>query len=610
MGFGVFLTFRYSFFVLKLNTREKMKNISRFLILALALVSSRAYCDPVSTTLGSNLTAYNSGAGSMNNNNWNSMMNSRSSGGTAPAADFGNCNAVILRCASPKCAGGGCSSIDVATPIVSGCVNSNKSCAQYGNDLVQYIAAQLVADSVAASQGAAAAAQQAAAAAASQQSAQQMQAMQAQMQQMQSQMQQQSADSAAQLQAALNSQAQMTQQALADAQAQVSAQQQALSQQQAAAATNTAGVTDSQIAAAKDGISADILAREKISGQIMSQIENAEDALKTLKTTMNTAFEYAGCDSSGNNCTGPKRVAVFRQKAMQFFDPYNDVLDELYDALITAQAVGVDITDIYMMLNGTCNAWAKYMCAPGQVMHYTSSNCNAKGKSVAESKPSTWNTKEYGEFGTVRSGQKCTVGQVVPMSDGGCQLIKMLGDEEAQYNWLYPDEGNAPGVEVRVGCASEALDNSLLFRGRKKQASIDIEVLERIISQDAPSIYGSGLFGGTTTPELDGLKYCAVGNASFSELQQAASTKSLTKKVCITEKQLITSLQNQGTLVSGATGAALGGRDLSEYFEYYTVDDKDDFNCSVLSTQDVCKCFQQEGIWAIQSYGDEAKCLL
>ena len=542
-----------------------MKRISGFLLVALALCSAGARAaSPVATTVGSNLTAYNNNTGAINNAMWNSYVNPRAnSAATAPTADFGNCNAIILRCAQPKCTNGGCSTMEIARPIVSGCVQSNPSCEQYGTDLIEYISAQLVASSTASANQAAADAQVAAAQAAAQQSAQQMAAMQQQMSQMQQQMQQQSADTAAQIQAALAQQQAATTQAIADA---ASANQAAISnvagQMQAtnaasAAATTTntanlsAGAVDlsaAQQVAAASGISADLLAREQIAGQILTKIENAEVALKSAKAAMETAFAYAGCNSTGSNCTGPKRVSTFKNKAMQFFDPYNDVLDEVYDALILAQSVGVDITDIYMMLNGTCNAWGQYLCAEGQVMHYNSKNC-PDGKSVA--------VETNG--GTVFGGADCKIGQVVPMSDGGCQLIQVLQDDaDVQRNWLYPETGDG-GVQVRVGCASEILDNSALFRNRRSQASIDIETLQRIIEQDAPSAYGrNGVFGGTTTPEKDGLPYCKLTDSTYRDLQKIASLKDLPDKVCVTETEM-KRIADNGISITQTDGESVAG---------------------------------------------------
>lgn len=542
-----------------------MKRISGFLLVALALCSAGARAaSPVATTVGSNLTAYNNNTGAINNAMWNSYVNPRAnSAATAPTADFGNCNAIILRCAQPKCTNGGCSTMEIARPIVSGCVQSNPSCEQYGTDLIEYISAQLVASSTASANQAAADAQVAAAQAAAQQSAQQMAAMQQQMSQMQQQMQQQSADTAAQIQAALAQQQAATTQAIADA---ASANQAAISnvagQMQAtntasAAATTTntanlsAGAVDlsaAQQVAAASGISADLLAREQIAGQILTKIENAEVALKSAQAAMRTAFDYAGCDSTGSNCAGPKRVKTFKTKAMEFFDPYNDVLDEVYDALILAQSVGVDITDIYMMLNGTCNAWGQYLCDEGQVMHYNSKNC-PDGKSVA--------VETNG--GTVFGGADCKIGQVVPMSDGGCQLIQVLQDDaDVQRNWLYPETGDG-GVQVRVGCASEILDNSALFRNRRSQASIDIETLQRIIEQDAPSAYGrNGVFGGTTTPEKDGLPYCKLTDSTYRDLQKIASLKDLPDKVCVTETEM-KRIADNGISITQTDGESVAG---------------------------------------------------
>ena len=542
-----------------------MKRISGFLLVALALCSAGARAaSPVATTVGSNLTAYNNNTGAINNAMWNSYVNPRAnSAATAPTADFGNCNAIILRCAQPKCTNGGCDTMEIARPIVSGCVQSNPSCEQYGTDLIEYISAQLVASSTASANQAAADAQVAAAQAAAQQSAQQMAAMQQQMSQMQQQMQQQSADTAAQIQAALAQQQAATTQAIADA---ASANQAAISnvagQMQAtntasAAATTTntanlsAGAVDlsaAQQVAAASGISADLLAREQIAGQILTKIENAEVALKSAQAAMRTAFDYAGCDSTGSNCTGPKRVKTFKTKAMEFFDPYNDVLDEVYDALILAQSVGVDITDIYMMLNGTCNAWGQYLCAEGQVMHYNKTNC-PDGKSVA--------VETNG--GTVFGGADCKIGQVVPMSDGGCQLIQVLQDDaDVQRNWLYPETGDG-GVQVRVGCASEILDNSALFRNRRSQASIDIETLQRIIEQDAPSAYGrNGVFGGTTTPEKDGLPYCKLTDSTYRDLQKIASLKDLPDKVCVTETEM-KRIADNGISITQTDGESVAG---------------------------------------------------
>ena len=514
------------FYVKIIRNRESMKPIARFLLVALSLVSADTALAVVASTRGNNLTAYNGNSGAVNNNTWNTLMNSRTSAvGEAATADFGNCNAIVLRCAQPKCASGGCTDMAVATSIVDGCVKSNDACQQYGADLVSYIAAQLVANSTAKVNAQNAAAQTAAANAAAQQNAQQLQAMQAQMQQMQQTIAQQNADTVAQLQSAL---AQQQEQFAA---AQAASQTAATSSVSDTVAAPDNGLTAAQNAAAAAGVSADTLAREQITGQIYEKIENSETQMKALKTTMQDAFTYAGCDTSGNNCTGPHRVKAFKQRAMNFFEPYNAVLDEVYDALILAQSVGVDISDIYMMLNGTCNAWAQYMCSAGQVMHYTADNCGTDGVSIAKSKVLHKKTdggekvylRNTGVFGKNTS---CRVGQVVPMSDGGCQLVRMLtSTEDVRREWLNIAEGDE-SQSIRVGCASEALDNSVLFRNRKKQATIDIETLERIIEQDAPAA-----FTGDKTPKDNGVIFCQVGN-NLQDLQKHATLKTIPAKMC------------------------------------------------------------------------------
>ena len=582
-----------------------MKSISKFLVVALTLVSVTPATAAVATTAGSNLTAFNGASGAMNNNTWNTMMNTRGQANTsAPRADFGNCNALILRCAQPKCASGGCTTMEIANPIVSGCVQSNATCKQYGDELVEYISAQLVASSTARANAQAAAAQTAAAQAAAQQTNEQLEQMQAQMQEMQASMERQNAETANTLRDALAKQQEMT---ATKAATTAAAPDPATTNDTPTltpatdddatdtdSQTITDGLTTAQKIAAKSGLSADLLARDQITGQIMSKIENAQTQLKALKAAMNDTFEYAGCDTSGNNCAGPKRVKTFKQRAMNFFEPYNAVLDELYDALIMAQSVGVDITDIYMMLNGTCNAWAKYLCTQDQVMHYTNQNCK-DGISVSEPEVVVTNKGNYVKWG-VHGGAKCKVGQVVPMSDGGCQLIQMLtSNDEVQYNWLYPDEG-FENAQVRIGCASEALESSALFRNRKKQASIDIETLQRIIEQDAPSVYGSSRLRSNTKPDPDGVKYCAVNADTLVDLQKSANLKKLPSKICTTDADLLTKWNEKPGVTSGETTEIDATVKASEFLT---------FNCN---SSEKCKlCKRTGGIWYRP---DKCQCLL
>jgi hypothetical protein len=472
---------------------------------------------PLVGTAGNNLTAFNGGFGAMDNNQWNLLTNTR----TAPAANFGNCNALILRCAQPKCSSGGCASMDIAHPIVSGCVMSNESCRGHGEALIQTIAAQMVAASVAKANEQAAAAQAAAAQNAAAQSEAQYQQMQMQMQQMQAQMSQQSAQQIEQLQAALEEQKQIAANAAAEAAAREAA---------ARAAAVESTVATSVVEAAEKGVSADVLAREQIGNQILSQLENAQVALESLQGTMQNAFDYARCDSRGDNCVGPKRVKVFKQKANEFFDPYETVLDEVYDALILAQSLGVDITDIYMMLNGSCNVWGQYMCSR------CSATDVARGK-IGTEKEGEYYCEAYASGGitdyywTVAKIKAADGSFKVAPRQQHCTLVKMMADkEEVQQNWLDMGQGSSGGI--RVACASDALDNSVLFRNRKKQASIDLETLQRLIEQDAPT-------RGDVTQLT---RFCSVGDDDIPKLQLLVQKKALTSsgggwgKVCVADK--------------------------------------------------------------------------
>ena len=505
--------------MIKFYLRENMKLFKRFLLLTLFFAPCISGAQ-VATTAGSNLTAWN-GTGTANNNNWNTLMNNRTLAGGAggATADFGNCNSMILRCAQPKCSA--CTTLEIARPIVEGCVNSNKDCKKHGASLIDSIAAQIVANANAKMQEQQLAAQQAAAQAAAAQNSQQMAQMQMQMQQMQQQMQQQNAQQMASMQAALDEQKAL----VAQAQAEAAAAQQAKIDAQTA---NASGVTAAQQAAIQSGVSDDVLVRQQITGQVMTEIENAEVALKGLKSTMLTAFEYAGCDARGNNCTGPKRVKTFKDKAGEFFEPYNTVLDSLYDALIIAQSVGVDITEIYLMLSNSCNSWGEYLCTDVTRFTYNNTNC-PNGRSVASE--------------TTKGNHTCSLGQVVPAEDSpSCTLHKVLADQEEVQRGLL-DPAQSTDSMIRIGCASSALESTGLFANRKKQASIDIDTLQRILEQDAPSTCMSNAFSGNKSNKncanMDFVKYCHVGDGSYPELQKYAATKSLPKKVCIKENQLV-----------------------------------------------------------------------
>lgn len=503
-----------------------MKLFKRFLLLALCAIPTFAQ-GQIATTAGSNLTAWNGNSGSTNNNNWNQLMNNRtlaSGAGTGAVADFGNCNSLILRCAQPKCAG--CTTIDIARPIVTGCVNSNASCKKYGDDLIEFISAQMVSNANSKAQQAEIAAQQMAAQQAAAQSNAQLQQMQSQMQQMQYEMQQQNAQQMAQMQAALDEQKALT----------AAAMEQAAKQPEVSApvASGNGALTDDMVAAAERGVDADILARKQISGQILSKIENAEVALKKLKGTMDTAFTYAKCDARGNNCAGPKRVKMFKEKAHAFFEPYDEIVDEAYEALEMALAVGVDVSDVIMMLSGGCNQWGKFLCTGDNKGVHTAATYNSdtckNGRSV--------------KYGTVKGGQECSVGMAVPpQDDNRCTVTQLIGgagdNDEVLREWL--DENWEGDRLVRVGCATSALESIAIFgrRSSKRGATLDLDTLERIILQDAPDYVGTNKYStGAEDAKIDRLKYCALTPTGYQNLLTAVQSKKMPKTVCVSNEQL------------------------------------------------------------------------
>ena len=549
-----------------------MKLFARFLLLVLCVMPSVAPAN-VATTAGSNLTAWNGSSGSTNNNNWNQLMNSRTQAtgvaGGAPTADFGNCNSLILRCAQPKCAG--CTSIDIAWPIVQGCVNSNSSCKKHGDSLIQFIAAQIVSSISAKSNEQQLMAAQAAAA----QSSEQMAQMQMQMQQMQMQMQEQSAQQMAQMQAALDEQRRVTESAMNEANNAI--QQQAAARAQAEAAQNDMGVTDADLAAIDRDVGADILARKKISNQILEKIDQAETALKSLKSTMDDIFAYAGCDNRGNNCAGPKRVKIFKQKAQGFFEPYEQIVDSAYEGLEMALAVGVDVSDVIMMLSGACNQWGKFLCpaiqSEGENGHsagyYDEKNCkngrSLKGATITQ-KLNDGNTVASG---VVKGGMECAIGMAIPpQDDSRCTLIGLIENDTG-----VGEEGGCTGVcrewldvsyegdkLVRVGCATSALESISIFGRRTSRTgnSLDLEVLQRLVNQDAPDYVGGNRYTrGGSDPKVDRVKYCALTSRGYQTLLNAVNNRKLPSKVCVPYDSLAVNFRSDGIVSSLGSGTGI-----------------------------------------------------
>lgn len=479
-----------------------MKSLSRILTVCLCCVPVYgATAAPVATTAGNNLTAYN--PSNAYNNQWATVSNARYDGNTTAKVDFGNCNAVILRCAQPKCGNGGCVDESVASAIVAGCVRSNNQCKQYGDDLIEYMTAQLVANSNAKINQQNMALEQARlqaeanAAAASAQS-EQISQMQNQMAQMQQQMYQQQQESAQQLQEAL---------------AQQAAQSQAAIESMKAAATDAAKQTEAGISAYQQdainrGISEDVLARQQITGQIQTEIEDADTSLIAMKKAMQNAFDYAGCDARGNNCNAPRRIKKWRELATGFLTPYDNTIDKIYDALVTAQTVGVDLTDIYMMLNNSCNSWGQYMCQPGTVLY---AGKNGTPVSCPESNDKT-SLASIGKCLSEAEKNGMSESDCYKRECYPCTLLKVLTDKAEVYegwiNTTITDDSN----RTVVACASSALDSAKLFTRRTKNKNgaglVDIDLLDRWLNQTEPT---------KKLKDVEPQEYCSVTDETFLE---------------------------------------------------------------------------------------------
>lgn len=504
-----------------------MKNLSRILTVCLCCIPAfSAGGAPVATTSGNNLTAYN--PSNAYNNQWATMTNGRYDDNPTAKVDFGNCNAVILRCAQPKCGNGGCLDPAVAKPIVEGCIKTNTKCKQYGDELVDFMVAQLMASSNAKINQQEMALEQAKIQAEAQASAANAQSekitqMQNQMVQMQQQMAQQQQESAQKLQEALAQQAAQSQSAINDMKNAATA----------AAKETEAGITAYEQDAINRGVATEVLERKKITGQIMTEIENAEVSLKEIKTAMLSSFEYAGCDTRGDNCTGPKRIKKWRELAIGFFDPYDNAIDKIYDAIIDAQAVGVDLSDIYMMLSNSCNRWGQYLCEKGANIDYSGN--------VPRSCPLAWSAECY-----ARAKQDGTNSVLLPQfainnavyqdclkeKCHDCKLIQTLNDrEKVLEDWVNTDVTDTDNGIV-IHCASQVLDNTPIFarRTRNKRGAglVDIEFLEKWLVQKEPS---------NARPSEcsdDGTKcsnnYCKVDSSADVDkqaLEQATSKKSV-----------------------------------------------------------------------------------
>jgi hypothetical protein len=260
-----------------------------------------------------------------------------------------NCESMVDRCVSPKCKAG-CTDQALTSSIYDGCAAQLSpvmvlGCQQFptvkGLVVAKYVSAGAAAAAAQKAQADAAAAQAQAAAA---NNDAQMQQMTQQMQQMQQQMQQQQAEAAAQ-----------TQKAIADLAA---AQAAAAS----AAAVAPAPTNNSPAPTVQTVAKEEIMARSNVSGQILSSLDRIDSNLQQVKKVMQTVFDYAGCDYRGENCGEIRRITAFKDKVNKYFQPFEDTVDVMYDSIGDAQALGIDMTNVYMLLEGACSRWGYYQC--------------------------------------------------------------------------------------------------------------------------------------------------------------------------------------------------------------------------------------------------------
>lgn len=521
-----------------------MKTLSRVLAICLCSVPffDMGAWGVVATTSGHNLTAYS--PSNANNNQWATAVNGRQEVSAPSAkADFGNCNALISRCAQPKCANGGCADINIATSIVVGCVKSNKTCEQYGNELISSMAAQLVASSTAKINAQNVAAAQSAAVTQNAQTQQQMQQMQSQLSQMQSQMQQQNQQTQQQLQMALQQQqeqnaimlqnmqaaANAAADAAANASASVNVASASVSQVSGDMSTGVGqttgvGLTGYQMDAVERGASLQALERQEIGNQVMAEMKDADTALNAVKVAMNNSFEYAGCDSHGNNCTGPKRIKKWRELAMDFVDPYDMVVDKLYDAIETAMFVGgIDLSNIYMMLDDSCQKWGEFMCEPGSIEYRdvkkagsdTIEKSGVPHSCRADALKKCYDLCDTKHQDDVTAWSDCRVNCFdMPGTCRQCNPLRTLTDRSDVYTrWSQSDPTDTASNTTVVACMDNVMTKNKLFGRRTKRRKgsdlVDLEVISSWLTQIEPV----SAKGTNNTDADERLNYCSAADA-------------------------------------------------------------------------------------------------
>ena len=160
------------------------------------------------------------------------------------------------------------------------------------------------------------------------------------------------------------------------------------------------------------------------------------------------------------------------------------------------------------------------------------------------------------------------------------------------------NEKDADGF-VRVGCATSSLDSISIFgrRSNRNGATMDLDTLERILTQDAPEYATKNRYSGNSSDSIyDKVKYCGLTENGYRNLKNAIDRKSLSKeKICIPYDRLIHEARRGFISVSGgesSSGGVVPGADKShcDWYKSLTKDngcfvewDKDDARCTISS---------------------------
>ena len=208
--------------------------------------------------------------------------------------------------------------------------------------------------------------------------------------------------------------------------------------------------------------------------------------------------------------------------------------------------------------------------------------------------------------GYAKGGQNCTVGMMIPAHDDvRCTLTEFItaGDEGAAVSsaWIAENEeaDATNGRLVRLGCATSALE-SIPMLGRVSGnggRAAGLDVLERILAQDAPDYaVGTSFYGGGNNVK-SGTKYCAVKTEDqYLTLLNAIQTKKLPARVCTSRKNLDSMYSNTPMVASYI--AATSGYGFLHYAKAISNKDECDAyieklngtNCTIKWNEDIDRC--------------------